>query len=109
MLTSLEKRLNLGVKACFNGMKFDHSPDLKLNYNILPVQFFLDIKAFNYYWEFKDLMNPGFKRKIVIPIVKKASKVEIKNLRSENQFRVCTQSFFQESSFNVEHPIWKNQ
>ena len=47
LLATLEKQLNWGVEACFNRIKYDHSSDLKLNY-ILPVGYFLDIKAVKY-------------------------------------------------------------
>ena len=72
LLTTLEKQLNWGVKTCINRSKNDHSSDLKLNYNILPVQSSFDIKAINYYWKFKNLMIPAFKGKTVLPTAKGA-------------------------------------
>ena len=40
LLTTLEKQLSWGVKACFNSQKQDSSCDLKINYNILPTRLF---------------------------------------------------------------------
>ena len=44
LITTLEKQLNWGIKACFNRSKFDHSTDLKIRHKILPVRQFLDYK-----------------------------------------------------------------
>ena len=38
-LTTLEKQLNWGIKACFNRLIYDHSSDLKIQHNILPVRY----------------------------------------------------------------------
>ena len=36
LLTTLEKQINWGIKACFNRLKYDHSSDLKVQHDILP-------------------------------------------------------------------------
>ena len=69
-LKTLEKRLNWGVKACSNRSKYDRSSYLKLNYKILPVRYFLDVNAINYYWKIKNLKIPLFKGEIVFPTAK---------------------------------------
>ena len=38
LLTTLEEQLNWGIKACFNRLNYDHSSDLKIQHNILPVR-----------------------------------------------------------------------
>ena len=44
LLTTLEKQLSWAVKACFNRRKCDHSADLKLLHDILPMRYFLKYK-----------------------------------------------------------------
>ena len=43
-ITTLEKQLNWGIKACFNRTKYERLSDLKKRHNILPVRFLLDLK-----------------------------------------------------------------
>ena len=52
LITTLEKQLNLGIKACFNRSKFDHSTSLKIRHKILPVRYFLDYKCLSYLWKY---------------------------------------------------------
>ena len=40
LITTLEKKLNWGITACFNRSKFDHSTNLKIRHKILPVRCF---------------------------------------------------------------------
>ena len=40
LITTLEKQLTWGIKACFNRSKFDHSTNLKIRHKILPVRYF---------------------------------------------------------------------
>ena len=40
LITTLEKQLNWGIKACFNRSKFDHSTNLETRHKILPVRYF---------------------------------------------------------------------
>ena len=63
-------KTNSGVKACFNRNEYDHSSDLKLNYNILPVQNFLDITAIKYYWKNKKSNDFNFAIELYIPPLK---------------------------------------
>ena len=103
LLTRLEKQLNWGVKECFNRSKHDHSSDLKINYNILPVRYFLDIEAINYYWKFKNLMIPAFKGKTVLPI----AKIRRQNRKNEEYFDLRTNSeFLQKYFFKRVTSLW---
>ena len=55
---TLEKHVGWAVKACFHTKKYDSSRDLKLQYKILPVGLFLDLKAVPYFWKYQnDLLN----------------------------------------------------
>ena len=51
LITTLEKQLNWGIKACFNRSKFDHSTNLKIRHKILPARYFLDYKGLSYLWK----------------------------------------------------------
>ena len=58
LITTLEKQLNWGIKACFNRSKFDHSKDLKIRHKFLPVRHFLDYKCILYLWKYKNSLSP---------------------------------------------------
>ena len=45
LVTTLEKQLSWGVKACFNRQKIDSSSDLKIKHSVFPIRIFLDYKA----------------------------------------------------------------
>ena len=44
------------TKACFNRKKYDHSLDLKLKNDILPIRYFLNIKSALYFWKYTHKM-----------------------------------------------------
>ena len=58
---TLEKQLSWAVKAYFHKKKYDSSKDLKLQYKILPVGLFLDMKAALYFWKYQNDILPAFK------------------------------------------------
>ena len=60
LLTTLEKHLNWGIKACFYRNKYDSSSDCKLMYDIIPIHYSLNIKASIYYWKFENNLIPAF-------------------------------------------------
>ena len=60
LLATLEKQLNWAIKACFSRSKFDHSSDLKIYYNILPVRVFLQYKSVVYFWKLRHGILPAF-------------------------------------------------
>ena len=60
LLTTLEKQLNWGIKACFYRNKYDSSSDLKLMYDIIPIRYFLNIKESIYFWKFKNNLISAF-------------------------------------------------
>ena len=53
LITTLEKQLSWGVKACFHRKKFESSKDLEIKFQILPIRLFLDLKAVTYFWKWK--------------------------------------------------------
>ena len=59
LMTTLEKQLNWAIKACFFRTKYDHSSDLKLQYQILPVRYLLNMKSVLYFWKWKYKMIPA--------------------------------------------------
>ena len=59
LLTTLEKQISWAVKACFNRKKNDHSTDLKLKHDILPIRYFLNMKSALYFWKFTHKMIPA--------------------------------------------------
>ena len=64
-LTTLEKQLRWGVKACFHRQKFESSRDLK--FQILTIRLFLDLKAVTYFWKWKNNLLPAFQEHHVLP------------------------------------------
>ena len=58
----LEKQLSWAVKMCYNHKTHDSSSDQKLKHRILPIKFFLECKALNYFMK----LAPNF-RKIPLP------------------------------------------
>ena len=58
---TLQKQLSWPVKACFHKKKYDSSRDLKLQYKILPVGLFLDLKAVLYSWKYQNDLLAAFK------------------------------------------------
>ena len=66
LLSTLEKQINWGVKACFNRLKRDSAQDLRIQYAILPVRSLLDIKAAGYFWKWKNKLLPAFKNVHII-------------------------------------------
>ena len=60
LLTTLEKELNWGIKACFYRNKYDSSSDLKLMYDIMPIRYFLNTKASIYFRNIKNNLIPAF-------------------------------------------------
>ena len=61
LITTLEKQLNWGVKACFNRRKYDSSSDLKMKHNIFPIRILLDLKAVSYFWKYQNNLLPAYK------------------------------------------------
>ena len=43
-VASLDQQLNWAIKLCINRRKFDSSRDLKVQYRVLPMRYFLDMK-----------------------------------------------------------------
>ena len=81
LLTTLEKQLSWAVKACFNRNKFDHSSDLKIFHNILPIRYFLEYKSVLYFWKVRHGILPAFAK------VKPTTAV-IKNQKRTNKLYV---------------------
>ena len=67
LITTLEKQLNWGIKACFKRTKFDHSKDLKIRHKILLVRHFVDYNCLLYLWKYESSLIPAFDRKHHLP------------------------------------------
>ena len=72
----LEKQLSWAVKACFHKKKYDSSRDLKLQYKILPVGLFLDLKAVHF-WKHQNDLLPAFKHQEITTAKVRYSKGQI--------------------------------
>ena len=74
---TLEKQLSLAVKNCFHKKKYDSSRDLKIQFKILPVGLFLDLKAVLYFWKYQNDFLTAFKHQEIrtakLKIVKKSN------------------------------------
>ena len=88
ILATLERQLNCVIKVFFERNKYDHCSDLEPNNNILPVRYFLDIKAINFYWKNKNLKIAAFKRKTVFS----NAKVRRQSVKNEEFFGLRTSS-----------------
>ena len=55
LVASLDQQLNWAIKSCFNRRKFDSSRDLKVQYRVLPIRYFLD------FWRLSQNSLPAFK------------------------------------------------
>ena len=77
LITTLEKQLNWGVKACFN-RRNDSSSDLKIKYNIFPIRILLDLKAVTYFWKYQNNLLLAFKssNKITTALIKTQSRTK---------------------------------
>ena len=98
LITTLEKQLNWGIKACFNRTKFDHPTDLKIRHEILPVRHFLDYKCLLYLWKYKKSLIPAFNRKLHLPTAKTKIHKRLNTQIRSNFLRKC---FFKRTL-----PLW---
>ena len=75
--STLEKQVSWAVKACYHKKKYDSSRDLKLQYKILPVGLFLDLKAVLFFWKCQNDLLPAFKHHEITTAKLKFSKGQI--------------------------------
>ena len=61
LVASLDQQLNWAIKSCFNQRKFDSSRDLKIQYRVLPIRYYLDFKLLYYFWRLSQKLLPAFK------------------------------------------------
>ena len=90
LLTTLEKQLRWAVKACFNRRKCDHSADLKLLHDILPMRYFLKLKSVLFFWKFyhnvvPSLLNDKISTTAVIRQHKRTNQINL-NVKSDSIF-----------------------
>ena len=104
LLTTLEKQLKWGIKACFYRSKYDSSSDLKLMYDINPIRYFLNIKASMYFWKFKNNLIPAF-----LGEVKPSTTVLRKQNRTKREYFNLIQrtDFIGKSFFKRAIALWK--
>ena len=103
LITTLEKQLNWGIKACFNRTKLDHSTDLKIRHKILPVRHFLDYKCLLYLWKYKNSLIPAFNRKLHLPTA--ATKTH-KRRQIEYSDMTIRSNFLRNCFFKRTLPLW---
>ena len=103
LITTLEKQLNWGIKACFNRSKFDHSTNLKMRHKILPVRYFLDYKCLSYLWKYKNNLIPAFNNKLQLP----TAKIMIhKRTQTEYSDMTIRSEFLRNCFFKRTLPLW---
>ena len=103
LITTLEKQLSWAVKACFNRKKFDHSADLKVQYDILPIRYFLNYKSALYFWKFTHNMLPSLANE------NRPSTAVLRNHKRTNQVYINIKNnsqFIKNGFFNKAVPIW---
>ena len=101
---TLEKQLSWAVKACFHKKKYDSSRDLKLQYKILPVGFFLDLKAVLHFWKYQNDLIPAFKHQ-------ELTTAKLKILKRSNLLvydSMTNSSYLTNSFFKKIVPLWNN-
>ena len=103
LITTLEKQLKWGIKACFNGSKFDHSTNLKIRHKILPVRYFLDYKCLSYLWKYKNNLIPAFNNKLQFP----TAKIMIhKRTQTEYSDMTIRSEFIRNCFYKKTLPLW---
>ena len=101
LITTIEKQLKWGVKACFNRRTFDSFSDLKLKHNIFPIRILLDLKAITYFWKHQNNLLPAFKCSNKITTAQSRTK--------ENSCGCQAKSAFMKISFFMRIiPMWNN-
>ena len=105
LLTTLEKQLSWGVKACFNRQKQDSSSDLKIKHNILPIRFFLDYKSCFYFWKYPNNLLPVFSGPNTIPTAKMKYHSRTKKLVCNTKI---SNEFMRKSFFIRTLPLWNS-
>ena len=60
LISTLEKQLNWGIKACFNRYKMDSAQDLRIKHGIISVRQTLDMNAIKFFWKCKHNLLPAF-------------------------------------------------
>ena len=103
LITTLEKQLSWGVKACFHRKKFESSRDLKINFQILPIRLFLDLKAVTYFWKWKNNLLPAFQEHHLLPTAR-IRMHERTGLLTYNAHR--NSKFMEDSFFRRAVPVW---
>ena len=53
LISTLEKQLIWGIKACFNRYKMDSAQDLRIKHGIISVRQTLDMNAMKFFWKWK--------------------------------------------------------
>ena len=60
-----EKHLSWAVRACSHKKEYDSSRGLKFQCKILPVGFFLDLKAALFFWKYQNNLLPAFQLQVM--------------------------------------------
>ena len=59
LISTLEKQLNWGIKACFNRYKMDSAQDLRIKHGIISVRQTVDMNAIKFFWKWKYNLFPS--------------------------------------------------
>ena len=105
LLTTLEKQLSWGVKACFNRQKQDSSSVLKIKHNILPIRIFLDYKSCFYFWKYHNNLLPAFSGPNTIPTARMKYHSRTKKLVCNTKIY---NEFMRKSFFIRTLPLWNS-
>ena len=106
LITTLEKQLNWGVKACFNRPKFDHSTNLQIRQKIYLVRYFLDYKCLSYLWKYKNNLIPAFNNKLKLLTAKLLIH---KGTQTEHSDMTIRYDFLRNCFFKRTLPLWNTQ
>ena len=60
LISTFEKLLNWGIKACFHRYKMDSAHDLRIKHGIISVCQTLDMNAIKFFWKGKHYLLPAF-------------------------------------------------
>ena len=102
LITTLEKQLNWAIKACFNRVKIQPAHDLRIRYKVLPIRYFLHIKAIDYFWKWKFNLLPAFSM-LKIP----TAKIKMKERTSNLVYTTFTKhEFLRNNLFRRVVPLW---
>ena len=102
LISTLEKRLNWGIKACFNRYKMDSAQDLRLKHGIISVRKTLDMNAIKFFCKWKHNLLPAFSQLIL-----ETARITSQDRTKKLYYRAHTRSEqMRNSLFKRVVPLW---